>query len=402
MDWCVPQMPKTQTTPPEHQRYNVHPSAVAPGNRICIDIVGPLEESKQGNTHILTIYDPFSHWPCAYAIKKQDAETVIACLQNSMSTYSPPAELLSDRGKNFMSKAVADFLECMGTKKYSTTPYKPSSNGSVERFHKYLADALQMAVKQSPNTWEDHLDTVLYAYRSSPIDGLDITPFEVMFGRKPNLPIDNLLFRENYSESIETLPQYMEYMLANQESMYRAVKGERQERFNRNKKAAGQHKKNKNFEVGDKVYLSFPKGRFRISGGSTKLAPRNDGPYTVIEKLQDGLVYKVQHDAKGFIHNASVSKMIGVAGMVIPKSAVDIPLSDRWQQLTDRTDRINDLTEGQENRQKSEANNEERKSEVKEEPEEKFSLEDDNKCESEDEGETEQQHKRKATHNKAT
>ena len=221
-----------------------------------------------------------------------------------------------------------------------------------------------------------------------------------MFGRKPNLPIDNLLFRENYSESIETLPQYMEYMLANQESMYRAVKGERQERFNRNKKAAGQHKKNKNFEVGDKVYLSFPKGRFRISGGSTKLAPRNDGPYTVIEKLQDGLVYKVQHDAKGFIHNASVSKMIGVAGMVIPKSAVDIPLSDRWQQLTDRTDRINDLTEGQENRQKSEANNEERKSEVKEEPEEKLSLEDDNKCESEDEGETEQQHKRKATHNK--
>ena len=99
-------------------------------------------------------------------------------------------------------------------RKYSTTPYKPSSNGSVERFHKYLADALQMAVKQSPNTWEDHLDTVLYAYRSSPIDGLDITPFEVMFGRKPNLPIDNILFRENYNESIETLPQYMEYMLA--------------------------------------------------------------------------------------------------------------------------------------------------------------------------------------------
>ena len=82
-------------------------------------------------------------------------------LTNYMSTYSPPAELLSDRGKNFMSKAVADFLECMGTKKYSTTPYKPSSNGSVERFHKYLADALQMAVKQSPNTWEDHLDTLI-------------------------------------------------------------------------------------------------------------------------------------------------------------------------------------------------------------------------------------------------
>ena len=61
------------------------------------------------------------------------------------------------------------------------------------------------------------------------------------------------------------------------------------------RKADGQ-RKNRNVEVENKVYLSFPKGRFRISDGSTKLATRNDGPYAVIEKLQDGLV--LQRDAK--------------------------------------------------------------------------------------------------------
>ena len=69
------------------------------------------------------------------------------------------------------------------------------------------------------------------------------------------------------------------------------------------RKADGQ-RKNRNVEVENKVYFSFPKGCFRISDGSTKLATRNDGPYAVIEKLQDGLV--LQHDAKGFIPSICV------------------------------------------------------------------------------------------------
>ena len=64
-------------------------------------------------THILTIYDPFSHWPSAYPIKKQDAQTVIDCLKKHIADHSAPAECLSDRGKNFMSKAVKEFLDLM-------------------------------------------------------------------------------------------------------------------------------------------------------------------------------------------------------------------------------------------------------------------------------------------------
>src|SRR5215831_5873374 len=61
---------------PTHQTYNVHPPAVAPMNKIAIDIVGPYKTSADGNTHVLTIYDPFSHWPSAYPINATDAETV--------------------------------------------------------------------------------------------------------------------------------------------------------------------------------------------------------------------------------------------------------------------------------------------------------------------------------------
>jgi hypothetical protein len=272
----------------------------------------------------------------------------------------------------------------------------------VERFHQYLSSAMYFAADRNPDRWEDHLDTALFAYRTSPIDGLDITPFEVMYGRRPNLPIDNMLFRENYEKPINNLEQYMDYMFDNQQSMFAAVQRERQERFNRNKRNAGEHKVNRSFNVGDKVYLSFPKGRFRPPGGSTKLAHRNDGPYTVLEKIQDGLVYKVQHDAKGFIHNTSVARMMPVADMVMPSNAIDLPLPNRWKQIVERSDRINDIPEHiykEKQQALQKANNEERKEDISiqenkpqaEEPEEKFSLEEDQEFEPENEGEGSEQ-----------
>ena len=50
---------------------------------------------------------------------------------------------------------------------------------------------------------------MLYCLRTElPIDGLDISPFEIIYGRGPNLPIDNILFRENYDGPMQTLEQY--------------------------------------------------------------------------------------------------------------------------------------------------------------------------------------------------
>ena len=102
--------------------------------RICIDIVGPLVKTRNGNTHIFTIYDPFSHWPSAYPISQTDSATIMQCLRKHIANHSVPSRVISDRGANLMSDEVKSFLENLGARKYETTPYKPSSNGSVERF----------------------------------------------------------------------------------------------------------------------------------------------------------------------------------------------------------------------------------------------------------------------------
>lgn len=141
---------------PVHQRYNAYEDTMAPMNRIAMDIVGPLAKTEDGNTHILTIFDPFSHWPEAYPIKSTEAEAVIKCLKKHIQDHSVPAEILTDQGSNFLSKQMMDFIELMGAVKITTTAYKPSSNGSIEGFHSYLAKALTSLVKENHDTWDQH------------------------------------------------------------------------------------------------------------------------------------------------------------------------------------------------------------------------------------------------------
>ena len=63
-------------------------------------------------------------------------------LDQLAGSHSVPAEVLSDRGTNFMSKAVQEFLSKLGCPKTQTSAYKPSSNGSVEGFHGYMTKAV--------------------------------------------------------------------------------------------------------------------------------------------------------------------------------------------------------------------------------------------------------------------
>ena len=60
-----------------------------------------------------------------------------------------------------------------------------------------------MRVNDKHSNWDEPevLDAALLAYRTAPIDGMTVTPYEVMFGREPNMPIDNVLADEADQEN---------------------------------------------------------------------------------------------------------------------------------------------------------------------------------------------------------
>ena len=127
-------------------------------------------------------------------MSRNTALKTIECLKKHIANFSAPSEVLSDRG--FISAELRQFLDSMGIKQICTAAYTPSTNGAVEGFHRYLAQGLSMRVNAKHSDWDEVIDDVLFAYRTAPIDGTTVSPFEMVYAREPNMPIDNILAGE--------------------------------------------------------------------------------------------------------------------------------------------------------------------------------------------------------------
>ena len=145
----------------------------SPFERVSIDIVGAqaYKKTAAGNTCILTIIDHFTSWPEAIPLPDSQASTVADALWTALiCRHGVPKVLLSDRGKQFTGKVLHHLNKRLGTKAVFTTPYHPQGNGKVERFHRTLNNSLATLVNKSHSNWDRHVDSVLFAYRTSVLD----------------------------------------------------------------------------------------------------------------------------------------------------------------------------------------------------------------------------------------
>ena len=72
-----------------------------PFTRVAIDIVGPLNRTKQGNRYILTLCDYSTKYPEAISFENSCTETAANALTEIFSRTGIPKEILSDQGSNF-------------------------------------------------------------------------------------------------------------------------------------------------------------------------------------------------------------------------------------------------------------------------------------------------------------
>ena len=94
------------------------------------------------------------------------------------------------QGREFCNQIVSHLEELTGFKHRVTSAYHPQSNGLDERLNQTLKSALQKLVNESEDDWDELIDNVLFAYRTSKQDSTKFTPFFLMHGREARLPID--------------------------------------------------------------------------------------------------------------------------------------------------------------------------------------------------------------------
>ena len=158
--------------------------ASRPWEMVAVDVL-KVPPSQQGNQYILVAQDYFSKWPFAIAMPDQKAERIVKILKDHIFTVvGPPERLHSDQGRNFESHILAELCRAFKITKSRTTPYHPMGDGLVERMNRTLLNLLR-SYTQEGGDWEEHLQLLLFIYRTTKHSSTGLSPHEILFGYNP-------------------------------------------------------------------------------------------------------------------------------------------------------------------------------------------------------------------------
>ncbi len=159
---------------------------------VCMDYL-TLETAKGGYSNILVITDHFTKFSQAIPTKNQTAKTTADAIYNNfILNFGIPSKLHSDQGANFESDIIKELCNITGIYKTRTTAYHPMGNGQTERYNRTLLNMLGTLEQTQKSDWKRYLPSLVYAYNCTRHETTKVSPFELMFGRKPKLPIDSV------------------------------------------------------------------------------------------------------------------------------------------------------------------------------------------------------------------
>ena len=93
-----------------------------------------LPHTKGGNKYAVVFVAYLTKWPEVYAVSDQSSATITKLLvEKVVSRHGVPREVLSDKGKSFLSGLMREVEMLLGLKKTNTTAYHPQTDGLVER-----------------------------------------------------------------------------------------------------------------------------------------------------------------------------------------------------------------------------------------------------------------------------
>ena len=183
--------------------------------------------------------------------------------------------------------------ELSGVQASRTTPYHPETDGQVERMNRTMLGMLRTLPEKFKRNWKDHVQKMTFAYNCTKNETTNFSPFQLMFGRSPRLPIDNMFL----TNAEPTSKSYAEYVKHWKEAMLQAYKvaNEYVDRSSESKKKIYDKKiYGHQLNIGDRVLVC----NVRERGGSGKLRSHwESGVYIVVDKRGELPVYTVRPES---------------------------------------------------------------------------------------------------------
>lgn len=270
------------------KRPAVHPAGLLqpidvpaePFYRVGLDLLGPFPLSTDGNRWVAVAIDYSTRFAITRPLPSSCATDVADFLiQDVILHHGAPRQLVTDRGRYFLSKVIDDLLRSCATKHKLTTAYHPQTNGLTERLNRTLTDMLAMYVSTDHRDWDIALPFVTFAYNSSRHDTAGYSPFYLLYGRDPTLPFDTLV-----PNPADLSTAYARRAISTAEKARQIAHQRLSDSQLRQKRSYDSHHRDVHFSPGDLVLLWTPS---RHVGLAEKLLPKYSGPYRVLRQVTD-------------------------------------------------------------------------------------------------------------------
>ena len=268
----------------------VYPSQLLPFHTVSMDIMGPLPVTEEGFKYILVFVDYLSRYTELQAIKEKTSTAVAEALRHRVITrHSCPRVLMSDNAKEFTSEVIQNLCKSYGITKCQVLPYRPASNGLVERANKSIISILRTVITPKTTDWHLVLDDVQMTLNNSVNESVGESPHFILYGydaRMPHIFLDDV-------EPPRPTYNYEDYVAYRTQRSYNIIKEvrevltkstlSRKERFDRDAVVPSA-------KLGQKVYVA----RHVKEGPLFKVSSKYEGPFRIVEILKYGK-YKLRH-----------------------------------------------------------------------------------------------------------
>lgn len=186
--------------------YMGHVLASRPNKILAVDFLAAvytiyLEPSRNGMENVLVLIDVLTKYTLAVPTRDQRASTVAQVLGNEwFFKFGVLSCLHSDQGRSFEGALIQQLCVLYGVKS-RTTPYHPAGKGQCERFNRTMHNLLRTLPVTRKRDWASCLPQLVFCYNTTPHQSIGESPFFLMFGRDPQLPVDFLLGRVREPEA---------------------------------------------------------------------------------------------------------------------------------------------------------------------------------------------------------
>ena len=271
-----------------HGLYTPLPIPGEPWVDLSMDFLLGLPRTRHGRDSIFVVVDRFSKMAHFIPCHKTDDASHVANLffREVVRLHGMPRTIVSDRDAKFLSYFWKTLWCKLRTKLLFSTTCHPQTDGQTEVVNRALSTFLRAIIKKNIKTWEDCLPHVEFAYNRTIHSATKFSPFEIVYDFNPLTPLDlsPLPMSEHVNLDGKKKAEFVK-------QIHEKARLNIERRTEQYAKQANKGRRHVVFEPGDWVWVHMRKERFPAQRQS-KLLPRGDGPFQVLERINNN-AYKL-------------------------------------------------------------------------------------------------------------